>query len=111
MFTTGTWSTESWATTTVLDFGDASSQNNPTSPIGHTYNGVNTYIATITVASTITGSTLTGSCTGEVLVSNAPINGECNSTMNNQTFYTGSLPSTGSLCTVGTLTGLTQTSS
>ncbi len=74
------------------------------------YNGVNTYTASITVASTITGSTLTGSCTGTVVVSNAPINGMCNATMINQIFYTGNLPNTADLCSTGTLTGLTQTS-
>ena len=30
--------------------------------------------------------------------------------MVNETFYTGNLPATGTLCSVGTLTGLTETS-
>ena len=29
--------------------------------------------------------------------------------MINETFYTGNLPATGTLCSVGTLTGLTET--
>ncbi|HNG97311.1 MAG TPA: hypothetical protein PLW93_03500, partial [Candidatus Absconditabacterales bacterium] len=52
---------------------------------------------------------LIATCTGDLTVTNAPITGMCNATIINQTYYTGNLPATGTLCSSGTLTGLTQT--
>ena len=77
--------------------------NNPVNGTSHIFNNVGSFPISVTMSNALSGA-VSVTCTGVVTVSNAPVNGQCNATMNNQTFYTGSLPSTGSLCTVGTLT-------
>lgn len=46
-------------------------------------------------------------CTGSVLITDAPIDGLCAYT--GQSFYTGSVPDSGTRCSVGTPTNINQT--
>ena len=82
---------------------------NPVNGDSHIFNAVGTFPLSVTMSNALSGA-VSVTCTGVVSISNAPINGVCNALMTNQTYYTGNLPATGSLCTAGTLTGLTQTS-
>jgi len=47
---------------------------------------------------------LTTSCSGSVVVTNAPIDGLCNATTENTIYYTGTAPT--ALCSSGTASGL-----
>ena len=82
--------------------------NNPVNGTSHIFNTVGTFPISVTMSNALSGA-VSVTCTGLVTISNAPINGVCSATMNNQIYYTGNLPNTGDLCTAGIVTGLTQT--
>lgn len=46
---------------------------------------------------------IVASCTGNLVVNSLPITGACNVGVMTGSYYTGSLPSTGSLCSSGSL--------
>lgn len=56
----------------------------------HTYNSVWLFPISVEVSNILSGA-LTTSCTGQVQITNSPLNGICGA-HNGQTFYTGSLP-------------------
>ena len=79
---------------------------------GTSLNTLGTYSFTYVLNNPYSGALVSSTCTATVTVVATPITGICNNTITNQTYYTGSaqLSNTGNLCTAGTLTNLTQTS-
>ena len=76
------------------------------------YGTAGNYTITLSVQNNVSGSTLTGQCTGFIQVLGPPVTGQCNTSVMTG-YYSGinSLPSTGSLCVSGTLSGLVQVAS
>gem|GEM_PF-3611630 len=72
------------------------------------YGTAGNYTVTLSIQSTISGSTLTGQCTGIVQVGTS-VNAQCNTSVMTG-YYSGvnTLPSQSILCTVGSLYGLSQ---
>ena len=77
---------------------------------GTSLNALGTYTFSYVLNNPYSGALVSSACTATVTVVATPINGVCNSTITNQTYYTGNLPTTGNLCSTGDLTNLTQTS-
>ena len=76
---------------------------------GTSFNTLGTYTFSYVLSNPYSGALVSNTCTATVTVTAAPITGVCNATITNQTYYTGNLPATGTLCTAGTLTNLIQT--
>ena len=88
--------------------GDQVALGNPVT-FGTSLNTLGTYIFSYVLSNPYSGALVSSTCTAVVSVVATPITGTCNTTITNQTYYTGNLPITGDLCVAGSLTNLTQT--
>lgn len=66
------------------------------------FNNTGVYSFIYQLSNPLSGS-IVASCTGNLVVNPFPITGACNVNIMSGSYYTGSLPSTGSLCSSGTL--------
>jgi hypothetical protein len=76
--------------------------------MSHIFNTVGIFPISVTMSNVLSGA-VSVTCTGLVTISNAPINGVCAYT--GTSFYSGSVPTSGAWCSVGTPTNINQTAS
>ena len=91
-----------WADGTLYLGSDSITTGNPVS-YSTAFNNIGTYIFNYTLVNpSATGFNTT--CSGQVVITNTPVDGMCNATTESTLWYIGSTPSP--LCTSGTATGL-----